>query len=308
MRSLLIGGAGFIGSHLARRLVAEGHEVVVADDLSRGRIDDLKDLPITFQWVNVTQKEWQVPLVGIWDWVFCLAAVVGVPNVEKDPHRTLAVGTGATLGALSPFIQTRKFFFASTSEAYGNPAQIPTPETSPLSVPDTTSARSTYAISKLWGEAMVAQSGRPYVIARFHNVYGPRMGTDHVIPKFCLQLKAGLDPVKVHDPDAVRAFCYVEDAVEAVVRLMRLPTNSHVVNIGNPLEPISMWNLMSRLIAIVTREFDREHTLIQVPFRHKEAPIRRRIPDITRLQELTGWAPKVILDEGLARTWAWYRQ
>ena len=293
MNCLLLGGAGFIGSALARRLVAEEHQVTVVDNLSRGRKEAIPD---GCRLIAADVAQWKPGRYGAWDWLFCLAGVVGVPNVERDPRHAWSVNTSAVLTALG--LDAAKTFYASTSEAYGVPSDIPTPETAPLQVPNLTSPRAVYAASKIWGEVGFVHSGRPYVIGRFHNIYGPTMGTDHVIPQFCLQVKNG-GPLIVDDPTAIRSFCYIDDAVEAIMRLMT-DTTDVIVNIGNPAEPITMSDLMIRVAqtAGITRSSLTVGTRQGFP--------RRRIPDITRLTTLTGFAPTITLDEGLRRTWEWY--
>ena len=297
MRSLLLGGGGFIGSALARRLVAEGHAVTVVDDFSRGARDRLPSgcriIPL-----DVRLPGWRIGMRNeSWDWLFGLAGVVGVPNVVRAPFHTWEVTTETVRAMLE--IPAGKMFFASTSEIYGGQAPIPTSEAAPASVPDLSHPRAVYAVAKMWGEVGLAHSGRPYVLGRFHNVYGPRMGQDHVIPLFCAQLLKQDGPLHVDDPTAVRAFCYVDDAVEAIVRLMEHAANA-TVNIGNPEEPVTMLDLMTRLRAVAGQD-GRE-----IVTGGAEGFPRVRQPEIGRLVALTGFQPRVGLDEGLARTFAAY--
>ena len=297
MRALLLGGGGFIGSALARRLVAEGHAVTVVDDFSRGSRDRLppacRIIPL-----DVRQPGWRVGVRNeSWDWLFGLAGVVGVPNVIRDPFRTWEVTTATVQAMLD--IPAEKMFFASTSEIYGGQAPIPTQETAPASVPDLSHPRAVYAVAKMWGEVGLAHSGRPFVVGRFHNVYGPRMGHDHVIPMFCAQLLKEDGPLHVDDPTAVRAFCYVDDAVEAIMRLMERAVNV-TVNIGNPEEPVTMLDVMTRLRAVAGQD-GRE-----IVTGGTEGFPRVRQPEIGCLVALTGFQPTVGLDEGLARTFAAY--
>ncbi len=297
MNVLLLGGAGFIGSALARRLVGEGHAVTIIDNLSRGRSSNVPD-GCSMMPADVRSGGWRIAVANKeWDWLFCLAGVVGVPNVERDPFLTWQVAAYAIMGMLD--IPARKTFFASTSEVYGGRQPVNS-ELGPVTVPEVLRPREVYAVSKLWGEQALIQSGRSYLIGRFHNVYGPRMGRDHVIPKFCLQLLKPDGPLYLGDPTAVRAFCYIDDAVEAILRGMRIET-SEILNIGNPTEPVTMEALMERLKRIAgqpDREVEEGNLKPGFP--------RARIPEIARLELLTGFRPTVGLDEGLRRTWEAY--
>lgn len=298
MKCLLLGGAGFIGSALARRLVAEAHEIMVVDDFSRGQRNRLPS-QCSIMPADLRTDGWRLAMRQTeWDWLFVLAGVVGVPNVERDPERTWQVTARAVLGMLD--IPARKTFFASTSEVYGGNQAINS-ELGPVMVPEILRPRAVYAISKLWGEQALIHSGRQYLIGRFHNIYGPAMGTDHVIPRFCLQLLTLAGPLHVDDPTAVRAFCFIDDAVEAIVAGMRLET-SDILNIGNPHEPITMEALMDRLKRIAGQP-DRPVTEGNL----KLGFPRARIPETARLHLLTGFEPRVRLDDGLQRTWEAYR-
>ena len=295
MKCLLLGGAGFIGSALAQRLVNEDHEITIVDNFSRGHRHRMT-VPHGSRFVVADIAQWDPNVGQSWDWLFCLAGVVGVSNVERDPFHAWRTNTDVVQAALR--IPTEKTFFASTSEVYGTPWEYPTPETAMAQVPDLHLPRAVYAASKLWGEVGFVHSGRPYVIGRFHNIYGPAMGTDHVIPKFCLQVKNGGSLI-VDDPTAIRSFCYIDDAIEAIMRLMT-DTANVIVNIGNPTEPITMSDLMIRVAQ--TAGLKRP----AVTFGNRQGFPRRRIPDITRLTTLTGFTPKIALDEGVRRTWEWY--
>ncbi|MEU6723143.1 NAD-dependent epimerase/dehydratase family protein [Nonomuraea wenchangensis] len=313
MRVLLLGGAGFIGLHLARRLLADGHEVTVVDDFSRGRRDDaLAGLAVEVRSADLTDPAAYDVLEPGWDQVFMLAAVVGVRNVESDPARVLRVNTLALMHLLDWMGPGRgRLFFASTSEAYAGAvstglAAVPTAEDVPLVIEDVGSARHTYAISKLLGEAAVLHTARAKgfeaVIGRFHNVYGPRMGADHVIPELSLRAERGEDPFTLYGADQSRAFCHVDDAVEAVVRLMAEPRAAgRIVHIGNDAET-NIGDLAKLVLRIAGTNPE---------IRHVPAPsgsVARRCPDLTLLRELTGYEPRVALEDGVRRTYAWYRE
>jgi UDP-glucose 4-epimerase/UDP-glucuronate decarboxylase len=317
-RILVLGGAGFIGGHLAGRLAAEGHALTLVDDLSRGRRDETM-MALTAR-PNVRLVEADLTRAGAldalpreWEQVYMLAAVVGVRNVETDPARVIRVNTLALLHLLDWMPgRGETLFFASTSETYASGVAaghlpVPTPETVPLGVPDVAAPRFAYAASKILGEAAVIHTARARglraVIGRFHNVYGPRMGADHVIPELSLRALRGENPFRVFGAEQRRAFCHVADAVEAITRLMATEAAwGQVVNIGNDTEE----TLIEDLVALILRT-----ARVRPVVERRPAPpgsVARRCPDIGRLRALTGFAPKVSLESGVAETFAWYRQ
>ncbi len=317
-RALILGGAGFVGYHLARRLAVEGgHRITLLDDLSRGRQDAelaaLLDRPgVDFVRADVTDPTVLAGLPGAWDQVYLLAAVVGVRNVTGDPARVVRVNTRAALNVLEWMTPAAGvLFFASTSEVYAGGVAtghvpVPTPETVPVSIAEIANPRFAYAASKILGEAAVihaaAAKGFPFVIGRLHNVYGPRMGADHVIPELCLRALAREDPFRVWSVRQRRAFCHVADAVEAITRLAATPAAwGHIVNVGNDAEETTIGDLA----ALVLRIAGHAPTVEAQP-----APlgsVDRRCPDLGLLRALTGFAPKEALETGVRETFAWYR-
>jgi UDP-glucose 4-epimerase/UDP-glucuronate decarboxylase len=317
-RVLILGGAGFIGAHLAARLGAEGHALTLVDDLSRGSrdaaIEALVARPnVRFLQADLTRSGALDPLPRDWDQVYMLAAVVGVRNVETDPARVVRVNSLALLQLLD-WLPGRgeTLFFASTSETYAGGVAaghlpVPTPETVPLGVPDVTAPRFAYAASKILGEAAVIHTasarGLRAVIGRFHNVYGPRMGADHVIPELSLRALRREDPFRVFGAEQRRAFCHVADALEAMTRLVATEAAwGQVVNIGNDTEETPI----GELLALILRAARFAPTVQAEPA--PAGSVHRRCPDLARLRALTGFAPKVSLEAGVAETFAWYRE
>jgi UDP-glucose 4-epimerase/UDP-glucuronate decarboxylase len=316
-RALVLGGAGFVGAHLARRLARDGHAVTVVDDFSRGRRDD--ELAVLTAHPNVTAVEADLtvpgalePLPRDWDQVYMLAAVVGVRIVETDPARVIRVNTLATLNVLD-WLPGRGevLFFASTSETYAGAvelgiAPVPTPEAVPLVVADVASPRLAYAASKILGEAAVIHQARArglrYVIGRLHNVYGPRMGADHVIPELSLRALSREDPFRLYGAEQRRAFCHVADAVEAILALVETERAwDHVVNVGNDEAETQIEDLCALILRLArfAPGLDRRPA--------PAASVARRCPDIGMLRTLTGFTPKIALEDGVAETFAWYR-
>lgn len=317
MKALLLGGAGFIGLHLARRLVADGHQVTIVDDFSRGRDDADLDRLRSDPAVRVVSGDLTVPgtwadLPSGWDQIYLLAAVVGVRNVEQDPARVIRVNTLAALHLLDWVAPGERVFFASTSEVYASGVTagvvpVPTDETAPAMISDITAPRFAYAASKLLGEAAFLHTARARgfqaVVGRFHNVYGPRMGADHVIPEMSLRALRGVDPFPVPGADQTRAFCHVDDAVEAMLRLMATPAAmGQIVHIGNDREEITIGDLAK----LVLRVAGVSPAIVAQPA--PPGSVTRRCPDLSRLRALTGYEPAVGLEEGVRDTFAWYRE
>lgn len=317
MNVLLLGGAGFIGLHLARRLVADNHAVTIVDDFSRGQRDHelatLRRNPsVKVISADLTDADAWLTLPRGWDQVYLLAAVVGVRNVERDPGRVIRVNTLTALHLLDWVAPDASVFFASTSEVYAGGVDagivpVPTAEDVPIMIADAGAPRFAYAISKLLGEAAFLHGARAKgisaVVGRFHNVYGPRMGADHVIPEMLLRAISGENPFIVWGAEQYRAFCYVDDAVEAMLRLMSTPEAAgEIVHIGDDTEPTKIADLASLVLKV---------SGVSPGIRTKPAPagsVARRCPDLAKLRRLTGYEPKVPLVEGLRRTMAWYRE
>lgn len=317
-RILVLGGAGFIGLHLATRLAAEGHALTLVDDFSRGQEDAALETlrarrGVTFHRADLTRAGALDALGRDWGQVYMLAAVVGVRNVERDPARVVRVNTLALLNLLE-WLPGRgeTLFFSSTSEAYAGgvangTVPVPTPEEVPLSVPDPAAPRWAYAASKILGEVAVLHEARarnlPVVVGRFHNVYGPRMGADHVIPELSLRALRRENPFRLFGAEQRRAFCHVADAVEAMVRLMGTEAAwGRVVNIGNDAEETRIDDL-ARLVLDCAGFAPAVETVSAPP-----NSVARRCPDLARLRALTGYQPKVGLAAGVRDTFDWYRQ
>lgn len=312
MKVLILGGAGFIGLHLTRRLKEAGHAVTIVDDFSRGRDDpELAALEVPVLNADLTDPGSYEGLPRGWDQVYMLAAVVGVGNVENDPVRVIRINTLALLNLLAWIRPTERLFFASTSETYADGVTaglvpVPTPETVPLLIEDVSARRSAYGISKLLGEAAVIHTARargvPYVIGRFHNVYGARMGANHVIPQLFLRAARREDPFRIYGIDQSRAFCHVDDATEAMIQLMETEAAmGEIVHIGTDTE-----TNIADLGELILRLLDFHPRLESRPA--PRGSVARRCPDLTKLRALTGYEPKVSLEDGVHRTVEWYQR
>ena len=314
-RVLVSGGAGFIGLQLTRALLERGDDVTLIDDFSRGSRDhELNRLLDEVELVehDLTRPLPQGLLKGGYRAVFHLAAVVGTHASAERPHQVLRVNLGAALNLLewAATEPPERLFLSSTSEVTDGAARVglagvPVSDDTPLVVEDVSRARSSYAISKIAGEALFLNFGRdlgvPVRIARYFNVYGPRMGHDHVIPQLIDRILNRRNPFPVYGADQARSFCYVDDAVRATLSTVELPDERPILaSIGNDTEEIVIRALITRLFALTG--YDAELEIHEPP---AGSPERRR-PDLTRLRELIGYEPQVPLDEGLRRTYEWY--
>lgn len=315
---LITGGAGFIGFHLASRLSMEtGDKIVLLDDFRRGiNDDDLKNLA---KKSNIRLVQGDITETGLFDSlgrgfdeVYHMAAVIGVANVLENPQDVIRVNGGGTLQLLDWYVNGggNRLLLASTSEVYAwtqtfHTLPVPTPEDVPLSLTDLDNPRSTYAGSKIFCELAVGHicnaAGRHHVVVRYHNVYGPRMGYNHVIPELYERICEKNNPLTVYSAEHSRAFCFVSDAVEATIAAMRTQAAAgKVLNIGNDREEITIGELAGMLIRI---------TGTDISIITKQAandPVRRRCPDISRARNLLDFNPSVSLTAGLEKTLDWY--
>jgi len=307
-RVLVTGGAGFLGSHLCERLLADGHAVLCVDDFSTGlerNIAHLEHLP-GFRWLrhDVTQ-----PLDAEVDCIYNLACPASPVHYQADPVKTLRT---SVLGAMNLLELARRqgavILQASTSEVYGDPSVHPQPESywghvNPIGV------RACYDEGKRCAETLFfdyrRQHGVRTKVARLFNTYGPRMRPDdgRVVSNFIVQALQGADLTVYGNGTQTRSFCYVDDLVEALVRLMATPDDiAGPVNVGNPGE-FTILELADRVLAL---------TGSSARIVHRPLPgddPRQRQPDITLARAvLGGWEPTVNLDAGLRRTIAFFQQ
>ncbi|GHV60292.1 nucleoside-diphosphate sugar epimerase [Campylobacterota bacterium] len=321
MKSALVtGGAGFIGFHLAKHLHKLGYVVTVIDDFSRGRKDiDLEEFlakpNVKIVSADMTKTDFFTKLENRYDEIYHLAAVNGTKNFYDCPEKVLKVNILALMNLLEWIDPTNcgKFLFTSSSEAYagtitefGNSHDyIPTKEDIPLTINDVFNPRFSYGGSKLIGEILTINYMRskqvPFSVIRYHNIYGPRMGFDHVIPEFCKRIYEKTDPFPIFGGDETRAFCYVLDGVEATVAVMNSDkTNSQIVHIGNSKEEIKISDMASLLLEI--NNYNVNIDIKNAP----EGSVKRRCPNTDKLFALTGASARITLVEGLKLTNDWY--
>ncbi|HTM07517.1 MAG TPA: NAD-dependent epimerase/dehydratase family protein [Verrucomicrobiae bacterium] len=314
MRCLITGGAGFVGSHLSDAFLKCGEEVTaldVASDLKvRHHLDNRR-----FRYVNgsVLDRDTVESLVSWSDVVYHMAAVVGVDNYVTDPLKVLNININGTQNVLGAALKNRKkVVFSSTSEVYGKSLDIPFKEDGERVLGSTTIDRWSYSTSKAVGEHFCfafAKQGLPVVVTRFFNLYGPRLdkaNTGRVISIFLGQLLSGAPLTVIGDGRQTRCFTYIEDAIRAIVAAgVKKEAVGEVINIGSD-EEVSIIHLAERMI----RLSGQASSIVFVP--EAEAygvgyeDIRRRVPDITKMREILGVAPRIGLNEGLKRTIEWF--
>jgi dTDP-glucose 4,6-dehydratase len=308
MRTILItGGAGFIGSHLAERLIADGNKVIVLDNLVTGSASNIKHLlgSPNFKFINHNVSEY-IDITERLDWVMHLASPASPVDFEKLAIPILKVGSLGTHNALGLALEKKaKFFLASTSEVYGDPEIHPQPETYYGHV-NPIGPRGVYDESKRFAEAITMAYHRKHGIdtriVRIFNTYGPRMRADdgRVVCTFITEALRG-DPITINgDGSQTRSFKYVSDLVEGIVRLMSADFHEPV-NIGNPNE-FTVMELAKKVIDMTNSRSEFKYLPMQ-----QDDPKRRK-PDITRARELLNWEPKINLDEGLKMTLEYFQR
>ena len=305
-RVLVTGGAGFIGSHLCARLVAEGSTVIAMDNLLTGRVSNIEPLlgheRFSFLHYDVTNY---LHVEGELDAILHFASPASPADFERLPIQILKVGSLGTHKALGlAKAKHARFLLASTSECYGDPEVNPQPETywgnvNPIGI------RGVYDEAKRFAEAMTMAYHRHHNvdvrIVRIFNTFGPRMQVDdgRAIPNFFRQAIRGEDVTLYGDGSQTRSFIYVDDQVEGILRLLR---SSYVgpVNIGNPNE-LSLRQMAEKVVALCGGK----SKIVSRPLPPDDPKVRR--PDITLAQRvLDGWQPRVSVEEGLARTHAYF--
>lgn len=311
MRVVITGGAGFIGSHLCDRFLADGHTVIALDNLSTGSIRNIEHLAghERFRFIKQDVTEY-LYIDGSVDAVLHFASPASPIGYLELPIQTLKVGALGTHKALGlARAKGARFLLASTSEVYGDPLVHPQPESYWGNV-NPIGPRSVYDEAKRFAEALTMayhrEHGLQTRIVRIFNTYGPRMDLrdGRVVPNFISQALKG-EPITVYgDGTQTRSFCYVSDLVEGIVRLLN-SSEEHPVNIGNTAEIT-----MLEYAEVIKRLTGTTSPIVLVQpsnARIVDDPKQRR-PDTTRAQTILGWSAKVSLEEGMSKTIEYFRQ
>ena len=308
MKVLITGGAGFIGSHLAEKLLELGDKVYVIDNLSTGNKQNIKGI-IThsdFEFVEGDIRDVKLlePLIVKSDVIFHLAAAVGVKLISEVPVHTIETNIGGTeivMDLANKF--GKKILIASSSEVYGKNETVPFNEDDDIVLGSTTMSRWAYACSKaideFLGIAFYKQYSLGVVIGRFFNTIGPRQTGQYgmVVPRF-VQKALNNEPIKIFGTGKqTRCFCYVKDLVEAIISLMNSErTAGKVFNIGTS-EEISIEKLADKIIKMTGSKSEKQYVSYEIAYGVPIEDMMRRVPGLDRIKKTIGWEPKTSLDE-----------
>ena len=314
---LILGGLGFIGFHLSKKISEDKNNILtIVDDGSRGQLDyEAKKLiqkkNVNFLKINLSKEENFKKLKKNFDHVYLLASIVGVNNTLTNPNRVIEINSLIILNTLRWLIskKIKKFMFTSTSETYAGTIdyfnyKIPTDENVPLTITEVGHPRYTYAITKLLGESaflnLSKKSKTKILVVRFHNIFGERMGFKHVIPHLIERFYKKEKPFSIYGGKQTRAFCYISDAIDQMLGLMKKKKNNFkIYNIGNDTEVT-----IEKLVKLVGKKFDYKNSYL-----NKESfpgSTRRRCPNISRIKKELQYKPKIKLENGLEKTIKWY--
>lgn len=316
MRYLVTGGTGFIGSALVRRLLEEGNEVRILDNDLRGDMGRLKDISSQIERVRGDIRELRIVKKACKkiDSVCHLAYLNGTEFFYTKPELVLEIGVKGMVNVIDACIKERvpELIVASSSEVYQTPPRIPTDEAVPLSIPDPLNPRFSYGGGKIISELLAINYGRKFfdrvLIFRPHNVYGPDMGWEHVIPQFSLRMRELCQKSKdkkIEFPiqgsgEETRAFIFIDDFITGLMLMMEKGEHQGIYNIGT-MEEITI----KRVAMEVGSYFGKE--VIIVPGKLAEGGTLHRCPDISKLKKL-GFTPTVSFRQGVMRTVDWYNK
>ena len=319
MRVLIIGGAGFIGAHLVKKLLNDkkirsidiiDHFLRIKEDkffkdlTKNPRVFILKKNIITIKKDKFIKKNYEI--------IFQFAAILGVQNVINNPEKVLVDNfliMNKSIEIAKKQKKLKKFVFLSTSEVYAGSLEnfkikFPTPESSPLALTNILNSRTSYMLSKIYCEAMCIHSNLRYLILRPHNIYGPRMGFSHVIPELIKKISIikKNNPLELNSFDHKRAFCYIDDAINQIYLITKSKIVNEIFNIGNNQEEISIINLYKKIIELSSRK---DVKVIKKNI-NNFSPIRR-LPDMKKIFKYIRKSKYTKLDYGLIKTLNWYK-
>lgn len=319
MNVLVTGGAGFIGSNLAIRLIKEGHAVTVVDDLSIGRLSNLEPLSPTtdFRFVqdSILNASALEPLIREAEAIFHLAAVVGVQHILKDPLRGIKTNVWGTEVVVElAHRYGRRIVAASSSEVYGKSRALPLREDGDRVLGSTRIGRWSYAESKALDEHLIlnfARCGLAGSAVRYFNSYGPRTNPDgygSVVTRFVLQALSGRPITVFGDGTQTRCFTFVDDTVEGTIRAgLEERAVGEVFNIGDNRE-IAVVELAHRIRDLAGSNSEVVFVSYSQAFGQDFEEPARRVPDVTKAETMLGFRARVLLDDGLRKTIDWFRE
>ena len=305
-RVLVTGGAGFIGSHLCDRLIAEGHEVICLDNFFTGKKKNIAHL-LSNPSFEVMRHDVIQPIYAEVDWIFNLACPASPVHYQRDPVRTIKTNVMGALNSLGCAKQNQaRVLQASTSEVYGDPKVHPQPESyrgavNPIGI------RACYDEGKRTAETLFfdyhRQHGLDIRVVRIFNTYGPRMTANdgRVVSNFIVQALRGDDITVYGDGSQTRSFCYVDDLIDGIVRMMNAENFIGPVNLGNPGE-----FTMLELAELVLKLTGSKSKIIYQPLPQDDPTQRCPVIDLAR--EKLGWQPTVKLEDGLKLTIEYFKR
>ena len=306
MKYLITGGAGFIGSHLAESLISRGDQVVIFDNLSTGSTNNLSDISkkIKFEQGNILDKAVIDKLVAESDYVVHLAAALGVFNIVNKPLDSLKTNLQGSEIVLEACDKYRKpVLIASTSEIYGKNDKVPLNEEDDRIIGHPLKSRWSYSEAKAVDESLAyfyyLENKLPIRIVRFFNTVGPRQVGHYgmVVPRF---VSAALknEPLSVYGSgDQIRCFCHVSDAVRGLLSVMDSDKAvGEVFNVGNN-QQISIMELAKKIIEITSSKSNIEKIAYEKAYPQGFEDMQRRVPDISKIKQVLGWAPEINLDQ-----------
>jgi UDP-glucose 4-epimerase len=310
MKALVTGGAGFIGSHLAERLLKNGNSVAVIDNLSTGSLKNIEAFRnsrgFTFAEGDIRNVKLMENLTEQCDVIYHLAAAVGVQLIADKPVHTIETNIGGTETVLNVANKFgKRILIASSSEVYGKNEAVPFHEDDDIVLGSTTLSRWSYACSKaideFLGLAFYQQYGLEVIIGRFFNTIGPRQTGRYgmVVPRFVRWALKG-EPIQIYGTGGQkRCFCYVADLVEAVIGLMNCKQAAgKVFNIGST-EEITIESLADKIIEMTASKSTKEFVSYDVAYGRPIEDMMRRVPSIERIKKAIGWEPKTPLADTL---------
>ncbi|NQT06821.1 MAG: SDR family NAD(P)-dependent oxidoreductase [Candidatus Omnitrophica bacterium] len=311
---LVTGGTGFIGSAIVRRLVKEGYGLRILDNNLRGKACRIKDIARSIQMINGDVRDRSVvekAAKGM-DGIIHLAYLNGTEFFYKRPELVLDIAVKGMINVLDSAAanKIKELILLSSSEVYQTPPYIPTDEYVPLSIPDPMNPRYSYGGGKIISELLAVNYGRKsldrLLIVRPHNVYGPDMGWEHVIPQLAARIKRlseKRDSGRIRLPiqgtgRETRSFCYIDDFVDGFMRVLKKGRNGNIYNVGT-MEEVRIRDLAVRIVEY----FGRDVSIVARKL--AKGGTSRRCPDISKIKRL-GYLPKIPLRKGLKLTLSWY--
>ena len=319
MKVLIIGGGGFIGGHLLKKLLNNKtiSHVDIIDNFSRVKEDKflkdlIKDRRVSILKRNITTIELNKFRRKNYDFIYQFAAILGVQNVINNPEKVLINNfliMKKSIEIAKKQKKLKKFIFLSTSEVYAGSLEnfkikFPTPESTTLALTNILNSRTTYMLSKIYCEAMCIHSNLRYLILRPHNIYGPRMGYSHVIPELIKKISIikKNNSLNLFSFNHRRAFCYVDDAINQIYLITKSRIINETLNIGNNEEEISIINLCKKILKLYCRK---DIKIVKKNINNYSPS--RRLPAMNKIYKFIKKFKYTKLDDGLIKTINWYR-